>query len=187
MFEDDYKAVNDALSPSAEAEQRTLASMRRADRSGKKPRRISVGLRNAVAACLCLLIAAPAVFGAVKLASKPSDRTDPAEPTVIAAPAEDYSEVFAWLRPTLFDTASSGRGYIYYSSNGGEIEKSAYEGAMPTGAPTAVNGGTAYSGDHSDTNVQVEGVDESDIIKTDGRYIYVLNNEGVAVLKAEGA
>lgn len=192
MFEDDYKAVNDALSPSAEAEQRTLASMRRADRSGKKPRRISVGLRNAIAACLCLLIAAPVVFGAVKLASKPSDRTNPAEPTEIAAPtaapAEDYSEVFAWLRPTLSDTASSGRGYIWYNaSNGGEIEKSAYEGAMPTGAPTAVDGVKAYSGDHSDTNVQVEGVDESDIIKTDGRYIYVLNNEGVAVLKAEGA
>ena len=192
MFEDDYKAVNDALAPSSEAEQRTLASMRRADRSGKKPRRISVGLRNAIAACLCLLFAAPAVFGAVKLASKPSERTNPAEPTEIAAPtaapAEDYSEVFAWLRPTLSDTASFRDGYFWYdASNGGEIEKSAYEGAMPTGAPTAVDGVKAYSGDHSDTNVQVEGVDESDIIKTDGRYIYVLNNEGVAVLKAEGA
>jgi len=31
--------------------------------------------------------------------------------------------------------------------------------------------------DYSDTNVQVEGVDESDIIKTDGKYIYRLNNK----------
>jgi uncharacterized secreted protein with C-terminal beta-propeller domain len=32
------------------------------------------------------------------------------------------------------------------------------------------------SGDHSETNTQVQGVDESDIIKTDGNYIYLVDN-----------
>ncbi|CDF57486.1 beta-propeller domain-containing protein [Thermobrachium celere] len=33
------------------------------------------------------------------------------------------------------------------------------------------------SREHSNTNVQVEGIDEADIIKTDGQYIYVINFE----------
>ncbi|MBQ2111511.1 MAG: hypothetical protein II191_07190, partial [Clostridia bacterium] len=123
MFEDDYKAANDALSPSGEAEQRTLASMRRSmNGADKKPRRLSVGLRTAIAACLCLLIAAPAVLGAVKLASKPSRRMQTAEPTEYGAAvpyaetAGDYSEVFEWLRPSLsdHDQVKNSGGFIRY-------------------------------------------------------------------------
>lgn len=33
------------------------------------------------------------------------------------------------------------------------------------------------SGDYSETNVQVEGVDEADIVKTDGEYIYTLSTD----------
>ena len=43
----------------------------------------------------------------------------------------------------------------------------------------SANGDTEAQNDKesfSDTNVQVEGVDEADIIKTDGKYIYVLGN-----------
>ena len=38
--------------------------------------------------------------------------------------------------------------------------------------------------DYSKTNLQVEGVDEGDIIKTDGEYIYQVNRRRVVVLKA---
>ena len=47
-------------------------------------------------------------------------------------------------------------------------------------------------GDYSETNVQTEGIDEADVVKTDGQYIYALYNtwyggEGhVRVIKAEG-
>ncbi len=37
---------------------------------------------------------------------------------------------------------------------------------------------------YSSTNVQVEGVDEADIVKTDGKYIYVLKGNTVRVLNA---
>ncbi|MGE5474946.1 MAG: beta-propeller domain-containing protein [Ignavibacteriales bacterium] len=37
------------------------------------------------------------------------------------------------------------------------------------------------SNDFSKTNVQVEGVDESDIVKTDGKYIYQVNNKRIIV------
>ncbi len=41
--------------------------------------------------------------------------------------------------------------------------------------------------DYSQTNTQVKGVDEADIVKTDGKYIYTLNksNEGVYVTSAD--
>ena len=43
--------------------------------------------------------------------------------------------------------------------------------------------GTFYSG----TNVQVAGVDEGDIVKTDGTYIYILRGSELLVMQADGA
>ena len=43
------------------------------------------------------------------------------------------------------------------------------------------------SGDYSETNVQVEGVDEGDIVKTDGAYIYVLRDDELVIFRADGA
>lgn len=40
-------------------------------------------------------------------------------------------------------------------------------------------------GDHSTTNNQVEGVDESDIVKTDGKYVYFVNNHKVTITDVE--
>lgn len=40
------------------------------------------------------------------------------------------------------------------------------------------------SADYSTTNVQVQGVDEADVVKTDGQYIYQVNKDRVIVIKA---
>lgn len=61
---------------------------------------------------------------------------------------------------------------------------------MMGGAPTATNAQleVKYDGagaaDYSGTNVQVEGVDEADIVKTDGSYIYLVNGRRVVIAKA---
>lgn len=49
------------------------------------------------------------------------------------------------------------------------------KGAQETGAPAPA---------HSNTNVQVEGVDEADIVKNDGDYIYAISGNNVFVVKA---
>ncbi len=78
-----------------------------------------------------------------------------------------------------------------------EFEKSGNRGgywgmeelAMPMMA-TADAGGMAKSTnyesapDYSETNVQVEGVDEADIVKTDGKYIYVISNNKLHIIEA---
>jgi len=38
--------------------------------------------------------------------------------------------------------------------------------------------------DYSETNIQVEGVDEPDIVKTDGTYLYVVSDREVVILRA---
>jgi len=49
----------------------------------------------------------------------------------------------------------------------------------------AADGNTAEdSVDFSKTNIQVEGVDEPDIVKTDGTYLYVLANNKIYIIKA---
>ena len=49
-----------------------------------------------------------------------------------------------------------------------------------SGAEGGAEGGAEYSG----TNVQVEGVDEADIVKNDGEYIYVVKDSTVRIVKA---
>lgn len=46
------------------------------------------------------------------------------------------------------------------------------------------DGSESSAGDYSSTNVQVEGVDEADIVKSDGKYIYVVSGNKVVILDA---
>lgn len=51
-------------------------------------------------------------------------------------------------------------------------------------APSFEGTVTDSAGDYSTTNVQVQGVDEADIVKNDGKYIYVLSGSTVTILDA---
>lgn len=82
-----------------------------------------------------------------------------------------------------FITDNSGGSMVYY---GGFAKTSValdeavtVEAAME--APQAVAGGTR---DFSETNIQVAGVDEADIIKTDGNYIYTVSGNVLYIVKA---
>ena len=57
--------------------------------------------------------------------------------------------------------------------------------AVPIEEPVAPEAGEADI-DYTETNVQVEGVDEADIIKTDGKYIYYLCEDRLYVAEAAG-
>jgi len=63
------------------------------------------------------------------------------------------------------------------------------DSAMPmtkTMAPTTANeaSGMGGSSDFSKTNVQIEGVDEADIVKTDGKYIYAVADKNLQIIEA---
>jgi inhibitor of cysteine peptidase len=57
--------------------------------------------------------------------------------------------------------------------------------AIPQSVNSVAAGDTAAkSEEYSKTNTQVQGVDEADIIKTDGEYIYMIKNNSIQVIKA---
>ena len=66
---------------------------------------------------------------------------------------------------------------------------SAIQNGAAAELPAAAGTGTEAAKDFSDTNVQVEGVDEGDIVKTDGTYIYVAsgNSGKVRIIRPAGS
>jgi len=78
--------------------------------------------------------------------------------------------------------AKSNEDNNYYRGGFGVAQES----MMFNTADTAVSGSTSLKdsvskSEYSETNVQVEGVDEADIIKTDGKYLYHLTNNKLLI------
>ena len=72
---------------------------------------------------------------------------------------------------------ASSQAYPYY------LERSPLQTLQS--ATATENAAKAYSvPDYSTTNIQVEGVDEADVVKTDGEYIYVVSSKSVVIVKA---
>lgn len=101
---------------------------------------------------------------------------------------DDYEEVYEYLQAYAMNASS-------YDEDGGEVmitEDSAADMAaggaemrqqiasemqkMDAAVPEAA------SAEYSETNVRQEGVDEADVVKTDGRYLYTLRDNGRAVV-----
>ena len=92
------------------------------------------------------------------------------------------------LRSILAEAESSrtlmGQGRVIATGDVsmGSVNKSAQSSTTP--APASPSLGLGGSSDYSTTNLQVDGVDEADIIKNDGTYIYQVNNQELIVAKA---
>ena len=78
-----------------------------------------------------------------------------------------YEELRAFL---ISHVVKGRRGFTYFSYEA----KGTYKASETSPTPPR----------YSKTNVQVEGVDEADIVKTDGEFIYTISNRSVAIVKA---
>ncbi|MFW5739917.1 MAG: beta-propeller domain-containing protein, partial [Myxococcota bacterium] len=87
--------------------------------------------------------------------------------------------------------AWDSRGWGY--DEGGPLASDDSEGAAGSGGAVGSTGGSGggsgnapseQASEYSGTNTQVDGVDEADIVKTDGKYIYLLHGETFLVLNA---
>ncbi len=88
--------------------------------------------------------------------------------------AQELADAFA-------SAQNSGSSWLNYGGmmKGGVLMESATAVAAPTAADSA--SGTRQ---FSETNVQVQGVDEADIVKTDGDYLYLVANNKLFIAKA---
>ena len=217
-FKDAYRNTNDAvhvredLLDEIRMEQVERSRSERAKRQKRRPWLIAIpAVAATAAACIAIVVgvnsgnlsknAAPANLQAADASyiqvAEEKNSLDPNAPVTVAS-YEELGEIMQARR-------SKSRSGMYYA--GADVAV-ADEGTMeaPTEAepalapdpmPDAVmvtNGVKTASDDGSDknysgTNNQVEGVDEADIVKTDGTWIYALNTSKrkVYILSADGA
>lgn len=118
-----------------------------------------------------------------------AELTEEAEPEL--PEAFTYCESYQQIYDTL--TASFGTNAYY---DGGDVvfyaEAMAEDTAEVSSAQTVARGASysgvdAEAGDFSQTNLQELGVDEADIVKTDGKYLYILRQDcSFTIVSAEG-
>ncbi len=97
-----------------------------------------------------------------------------AEPDAKEITFESYSAFAAFLKER---RSSYGEGFYHpFAAAMGSPAK------LTTAQTSAVT--ESASADYSKTNIQVQGVDEPDIVKTDGKYIYVLSGSSLFILSS---
>ena len=102
------------------------------------------------------------------------DLPDPSENGMLADTAAQTFESEEELRAFL--TAHRDEGMIGFDAEAAPTPEIAMD--------TAESGVRTESLDYSGTNVQVEGVDEADILKTDGEYIYTITANTIFIIRA---
>lgn len=112
-----------------------------------------------VTAAICLLLAAIISIGVINITAPFSKKiiSDTNEPNLSRCTSyKEIEEIFS-------SQAVIHSGYIYWGS---EVEEEGKGNSSPSD----------FDDSFSETNTQVAGVDEADIIKTDGRYLFYHNN-----------
>ena len=98
-------------------------------------------------------------------------QTSAAAPYLTDAELNDYLLTLAWQRyGSMFGQTVPEYDYVYKWLDGALVPV-----ALPSERP----------GDTSDTNNQVDGVDEADFVETDGDYIYVARNGALSIVGAD--
>ncbi|MDR1512340.1 MAG: beta-propeller domain-containing protein [Propionibacteriaceae bacterium] len=167
-------------------------------RPNPRSRRRRTALAAAAAAVLAVALGvAPLVHGRIGwppipgATSSPVDEGPvgrrPADESTFALATVDYAQVYDAFRAAWspFYRPGGSRGMIIEESGPGEF--SANDAAQAPGTAQASGGDTVSGGSFTGTNVQVRGVDEGDVVKTDGQTIFVANGQRVALVAASGA
>ena len=95
-----------------------------------------------------------------------------------------YQEMADYLNTSLSVGGAYGGFYGGFGITSRDVLTTAVPVAAPTAAPVAEGGAGAKSEDYSTTNIQVAGVDEPDIVKNDGKYIYTISGNKVVIVDA---
>jgi inhibitor of cysteine peptidase len=132
----------------------------------------------------CLLLVSFVVSGCFKKASPIQKKSTDSFNQILSAQSELKKFPNAEAMKKFFaehpqgSTGSSARNMI---SPMLDASNTATKESAPLGMGSAGQGGdTVFSG----TNIQVAGVDEGDIVKTDGQFIYTVKDQSIVIVKA---
>lgn len=167
-FKDSYNRQLDNIKPDGYIKDKTRRRMAEQQEKSAPKRSGRAFFGTAVATVLCGVI----LFSAGIVTGRRTAKVNTSVNTSAMKTAPSYGDIYEKIKEF------KNKEYI--------VGEYAYDDAMNTGAdtgskPTNTKGNSASNADeasaeHSDTTVQVEGVDEADIVKTDGKYIYILDS-----------
>ena len=155
----------------------------------KKPKkRIRVYRMGALAAACVVIVAGIAVWQLAGSRQEQQTVTTPSDNVIndskTIATAEDYEQVYRYIE-AYQEESTMERGGITeeYALDGGNFLTSG-SNESAADSKSAVSDYAASTGDYSQTNVRQEGVDEGDVVKIDGRYLYILedNEQEIAIV-----
>ncbi|MCI6533686.1 MAG: beta-propeller domain-containing protein [Lachnospiraceae bacterium] len=155
----------------------------------KKPKkRIRVYRMGALAAACVVIVAGIAVWQLAGSRQEQQTVTTPSDNVIndskTIATAEDYEQVYRYIE-AYQEESTMERGGITeeYALDGGNFLTNGSNGSAAD-SKSAVSDYAASTGDYSQTNVRQEGVDEGDVVKIDGRYLYILedNEQEIAIV-----
>ncbi len=172
MFKHDYKKQIEAIKPDGYVKEKVRIKLAKAQQKPKKPAKIYIGRSVAATLCLVTVLTLGVVFRKQNIPVKTVTETADAMKS-----AGDYNKIYSVL-----SNFKSEYGHSFIYSDGNIIEKATTGAVAETnietfdGSAVTLNGASQNT-NHSETTVQVEGVEESDIVKTDGKYIYILSHK----------
>ncbi|NCA67261.1 MAG: hypothetical protein EOM87_04260 [Clostridia bacterium] len=147
---------------------------------GKKLRRVPVWKKGLVAAIICAIVGMGAVTGLLASFS-PNDNNLIDAPKTINAYAEIYQVIENFnAQQNSFNVDNFFGGLVISKS----FDSAPNQSESITSSDNSVSYGASSSDRTSETNVQTQGMDEGDIIKVKGQYIYKLNSTGCAIINA---
>lgn len=157
---------------------------------------------TAVAAACCVLVVGGVALGTQQNKTKDSDsvytasskedgeaetQSKAADSSPIAT-AKDYDEIYDYVKAQEDSQSVQARdGGIAMYSNEGAATGSSSEKAVASSDSASVQtaDSSAAVNSYSDTNIREEGVGEGDIVKTDGKNLYTLNNQKIEIVNIE--
>lgn len=176
MFEDDYKKAFDNISIDNETKERILSNIKDSKKFDEKhtnralPYRISFAAVAVAAIVLCSVFI-PKTSVNIKKAGKNETVNN-----------LTYADIFNTLKEyrTKQKLIEVFDGYMV-----DEYVTDDNYGSKTSTSPADLESATTAEG-YSHTNIQVENVDEADVIKTDGKYIYYLYEDTFYIVSSSG-
>ncbi|MFA5108052.1 MAG: beta-propeller domain-containing protein [Candidatus Micrarchaeia archaeon] len=125
--------------------------------------------------------------------TKPSELSNISQPLAQINGLKKFSslqEMNAWMLQSSQITqtnSNSGTGAIRTTSTESFGMEKIITAISPSAAPTdqSMNEGSVAGSDYSQTNVQIAGIDEADFVKTDGKYIYLIEGNELIIVDAQ--
>ncbi|MBQ8794573.1 MAG: beta-propeller domain-containing protein, partial [Clostridia bacterium] len=183
MLRDEYKKQMDNIRADESVKEKVLNAIKEKPKKTKRSKVVYFRAAAAVAASIAVALSVIIVKDSVP------------QKVEEVGTVKTYSEVYKTLEALvpktnaidqLIDTIGD---FVTYGAKGTddielEYEYVAEESTNGTTAPTVTSDDLNNKTDYSETTTQVKGVDEADIVKTDGKYIYSFNGSEIKIIKA---